>query len=215
MFPTLSLPVSESVITSPPFYTLSFVYIQLCVEFITISTLAWTASAGLIDGRYGERWEFASFLRVSTCVSERMRMCVGLACVCWPWRYTMGHLYRPSAPTKLPLGVGVLTMFWTISSNKSQPKLLVSVSLAKWQTVHPPKSLLLPNRQKGRGRQTEGQRNTFLRADLFYCFVNLLCIKNIFKSYSLSSDTLLCLTVLLARLPLASNTVAFVLHQQQ
>lgn len=56
-----------------------------------------------------------------------------------------GHLYRPSEPTKLPLGVGVLTMFWTISSNKSQPKLLVSVSVAKWQTVHPPKPLP-PNR---------------------------------------------------------------------
>lgn len=89
--------------------------------------------------------------------------CAGLACVCWPWRYTMGHLYRPSAPTKLPLGVGVLTMFWTISSNKSQPKLLVSVSLAKWQTVHPPKSSLRRNRQGGRRRQTEGQRNRFQR----------------------------------------------------
>lgn len=96
---------------------------------------------------------------VHECMCMLMCMCVcrpGM-CVCWPWRYTMGHLYRPSAPTKLPLGVGVLTMFWTISSNKSQPKLLVSVSLAKWQTVHPPKSLLLWNGQEGRRRQTKKQ----------------------------------------------------------
>lgn len=78
------------------------------------------------------------------CACAEMCTHITLASVRWPLRYTMGHLHWPSAPTKLPLGVGVLTMFWTISSNKSQPKLLVSVSVAKWQTVHPPKSSLLP-----------------------------------------------------------------------
>ena len=71
---------------------------------------------------------------------ERGRWACMLMRGCGACVLTTGHLQRPSAPTKLPLGVGVLTMFWTISSNKSQPKLLVSVSVAKWQTVHPPKA---------------------------------------------------------------------------
>ena len=81
---TLPLPVSDSVITSPPSYNLAFVYMQPYVEFITILTLARTASAGRIDGEYGERCEFVSALPVCTwvCVHADVCMCVGLACVC-------------------------------------------------------------------------------------------------------------------------------------
>lgn len=48
---------------------------------------------------------------------------------------------------------GCFTMFWTISSNKSQLKLLVSVSQAEWQTAYPPKSW------RRRCRRGEGQRD--------------------------------------------------------
>lgn len=51
----------------------------------------------------------------------------------------------------------VLTMFWTISPNKLQPKLLVSVSVAKWQTGHPPTSKAAAAGMLGRERKTEGK----------------------------------------------------------
>lgn len=89
MYLALSLPVSDSVITSPPSYTLSFVYMQLYVEFITVLTLAGLASAGRIDGRYGERCKIVSALRVCTCVSKCM--CV-LTCACaWAWHVCVDH----------------------------------------------------------------------------------------------------------------------------
>lgn len=127
----------------------------------------WTVWLPLI-ACIGRRVIFLTALRVRISVSRCIctLTCARIwACrVCWPRRYTTGHLYRPSAPMKLPLGVGVLTMFWTISSNKSQPKLLVSVSLVKWQTVHPPKSWLLPNRHKERGKTNKNaQSKWFLR----------------------------------------------------
>lgn len=162
----LFLPVSDSLITSP-YSTLSFVYMQLHVEFITVLILSQTASVGhILYGGYRERCDFMSALLVCTCVS----VC---ACWCeyvWAWHVCVDHGGIPWAICIGPVHLrnclwvcGVLTMFWTISSNKSQPKLLVSVSLAKWQTVYPPKSSLLRYRQEGRGRQTEGQRNRFLR----------------------------------------------------
>lgn len=165
----LSLSLSLHVSSSAPFlhfiYTsycfclcllltplLSFVYIQLYVEFITLFTLSRTASVGHIVCGYRQRWDFGE------CTCMLMWIWAGLVCVCVdrggiPWAICIGPVHLRNC-----LWVcGVPTMFWTISSNKSQPKLLVSVSLAKWQTVHPPKSSLL--RYKQAVRKTEGQRN--------------------------------------------------------
>lgn len=44
------------------------------------------------------------FIYIYPCMPMLMWICEGLACVFWPWRYTTGHLYRPSAPSKLPWG---------------------------------------------------------------------------------------------------------------
>ena len=157
MYITLSLSVSESVFISSPSYTLSFVYMEQYMEYYNFNIGKYSLRGKCRWWVWWEVWICWCFMFLYMCekVYVHVNVCMykGRACVCWPWRYTIGHLYRPSAPTKLPLGVGVLTMFWTISSNKSQPKLLVSISLAKWQNVHPPKSS--PQKQAGRDKETK------------------------------------------------------------